>query len=132
MVNPINNRPFVIDYSKNRLNLYLIDIGLHILNFVYLFLFVMIIMNQQRDQFVSYCFSKEGILNWAFTIVSLMTLVVFILMLNESKLILDRRASSEDYLYYVLIADPSTMTSRATSTTTNCTSCSSPLVSASC
>ena len=59
-------------------------------------------MNQQRDQFKSYCFSKEGILNWAFTIVSLMTLVVFILMLNESKTILQRRSSSEDYLYYVL------------------------------
>ena len=44
MVNPITNRLFVMDYSVNRLSLYIIDIGLHILNFVYLFLFVLIVL----------------------------------------------------------------------------------------
>lgn len=60
-------------------------------------------MNQQRDLFLRYCISKEGILNLAFTIVSLMTLVVFILMMYESNRILATRKSNEDYLYYVAL-----------------------------
>ena len=101
VVNKIKNELFVLDYSRNRFALYLIDIGLHIFNFIFLFLFVMIIMNLQRDQFLDYCMSKEGLTNWVFSIVSLMALIVFILMMNTSGEILNKRRSSQDYLFYV-------------------------------
>jgi len=99
-VNPLKIRLFVLDYNSNRKTLYLVDIMLQILNLVYFAMFVMIIMNQQRDQFLSYCLSKEGVLNWAFTVVSLWTTGVFATLMYESSSVQSKRDASVDYLHY--------------------------------
>lgn len=42
-MNPFRMKLFVLEYSVNRISLYLVDIILHILNMVYFVLFVMIV-----------------------------------------------------------------------------------------